>query len=213
MEYTIPNKWEDITWKKFEEISAISKNESLNDVEKELKLMSTVTGIPINELRSIDAGTYTSLEHTLSFLSKQPQKTIPSDRIVLNGTKYVVNLYPASYTAAQFLDYKVIAGMEIDKKIPRLIACFMYPDGSKYNDGSYDVEALVNIINDYMSVPEVTSYANFFMIQFRALSGSLLEYSERQLRKSKAIPEQEKKQILESLRRGRDLINVIGTLG
>ena len=118
---------------------------------------------------------------------------------------------PASWTAGQFLDYKVLAGEDIDKQAARLIACFVYPEGAAYNDGSYDVEDVVNDINEYMTVSEVTGFTDFFMLQYTAYARALLAYSERKIKRLKGISKQDKKKLLEQMSKNKDLISAIGT--
>lgn len=210
MQITIPNSWEDISWKKFEEIVELNKIE-LSELDKEIKLVSLMTGLTESEVRNLDANSYSVIEQKLHFLSTKPSNDKVRDEINLNGTLYHVDIISTAINAGQFLDFKVLQSAEnIDKRVPRLLACFIYPKGHKYNDG-YDVEKVVDDINEYMSVPEVTSLSNFFIIQFKAYATSILRYLERKSKKWKQIPTQEKKKIQEALKEGRDLINAIGT--
>lgn len=195
----VPTKWEEVTVRQFDELLAASQNKDLTIAEREIKIMSILTGLSVKEVSSLDAPNFQAISDKLNFLNTKPSKVMPKDKITLNEKEYHVDLYPKNFTAGQFLDYKVIAGEEIDKKTARLIACFLYPVGAHYNDGSYDVEEVVNTINEYMSVVEVTGYTNFFMIQYVAYANSLLEYSKRQLKRSRGMSKQEKKEALKTL--------------
>lgn len=212
MQITVPSKWEDVTVKQFDELLAASQDKDLTIAEREIKIISILTGLSIQDVLNLDAPSFQSISNKLNFLNTKPSKVMPKDKITLNEKEYHVDLYPKNFTAGQFLDYKYIAGEEIDKKTARLIACFLYPVGAHYNDGSYDVEDVVNTINEYMSVVEVTGYTNFFMIQYMAYANSLLEYSKRKMKKLKGISEQEKKELLKNLNKGKALINSFGTL-
>ena len=94
-----------------------------------------------------------------------------------------------------------------------MLACFIYPEGAAYNDGSYDIEDVVNDINQHMSVMEVTGFTDFFMLQFTAFAKAFLGYSKRKIMKSKVMSEQDKKQILEQMNKSKDLIESFGILG
>ena len=212
MQITVPSKWEDVTVKQFDELLAASQDKDLTIAEREVKIISILTGLSIQDVLNLDAPSFQSISNKLNFLNTKPSKVMPKDKITLNEKEYHVDLYPKNFTAGQFLDYKYIAGEEIDKKTARLIACFLYPVGAHYNDGSYDVEDVVNTINEYMSVVEVTGYTNFFMIQYMAYASSLLEYSKRKMKKLKGISEQEKKELPPNLDKGKALINSFGTL-
>ena len=210
MQITVPSKWEEVTVKQFDELLAASQDKDLTIAEREVKIISILTGLSIQDVLNLDAPSFQAISDKLNFLNTKPSKVMPKDKITLNEKEYHVDLYPKNFTAGQFLDYKVIAGEEIDKKTARLIACFLYPVGASYNDGSYDVEDVVNTINEYMSVVEVTGYTNFFMIQYVAYANSLLEYSKRQLKRSRGMSKQQKQEVLKNLDKGKALINSFG---
>ena len=206
----VPTGWNDVKLEQFDKLLEISNDKDLTIVEREIKLIAVLTGLSYSEVANLDAPSFQAISNNLGFLNTKPQKIMPREEFELNGKKYHADLYPKNFLAGQFLDYKVIAGDEIDKKSARMLACFIYPAGAKYNDGSYDVEDVVNDINSYMSVSEVTGFTDFFMLQYKAYSVSLLEYSKRTIKKSKEISEQEKNEILKKLEQGKALINSFG---
>ena len=208
MKIEVPTSWYDVPWNLFEEISAIGAA-NLEDSEKEIMLISKICGISVEEVMDLDAASISAIDSRLQFLREKPEKKMPSAVWECRGRRFRVDLYPAAFKASQFIDYKVISGMEIDRKIARLICCFLYPEGKEYNEG-YDLEEVVDYVNTNMSVPEVTGYADFFMLQYRAYADSLAGYSMRLLKRS-GIPRRERRRIAESLRKGRDLIRSFGT--
>ena len=213
MNIEVPTSWNEVTLKQFDKILEISNNKDLTIAEREIRLIATLTNTDISVIQYLDAPSFQNISNNLSFLNTKPEKKVPVDSFVLNGKDYHADLTPVNWTAGQFLDYKVLAGEDIDKKAARLIACFVYPEGAAYNDGSYDVEDVVNDINDYMTVSEVTGFTDFFMLQYTAYAKALLAYSERKIKRSKAISKQDKKKILEQMNKSKDLIKSFGMLG
>ena len=213
MNIEVPTSWNEVTLKQFDKILEISNNKDLTIAEREIRLIATLTNTDISVIQNLDAPSFQNISNNLSFLNTKPEKRVPVDSFVLNGKDYHADLAPVNWTAGQFLDYKVLAGEDIDKKAARLIACFVYPEGAAYNDGSYDVEDVVNDINDYMTVSEVTGFTDFFMLQYVAYAKALLAYSERKIKRSKAISKQDKKKILEQMNKSKDLIKSFGMLG
>lgn len=213
MKITVPNSWTDVTIEQFDKLVELSNNTELSLSEREIRIISVLTKLDYKDVAALDAPSFEAISNSLSFLNKKPEKSVPKEKITLLGKSYHVDLVPTAWTAAQFLDYKVIAGMDIDKKSARLIACFIYPEGSKYNDDSYDNEELVDVLYRNLSVPEVTGLTDFFMLQFTAFAKALLAYSRRQIQKSKVMSEQEKKKILEEMKNAKDTIANFGTLG
>ena len=213
MNIEVPTSWNEVTLKQFDKILEISNNKDLTIAEREIRLIAALTDTEISVIQNLDAPSFQNISNKLSFLNTKPEKRVPVDSFVLNGKDYHADLAPVNWTAGQFLDYKVLAGEDIDKKAARLIACFVYPEGAAYNDGSYDVEDVVNDINEYMTVSEVTGFTDFFMLQYVAYAKALLAYSERKIKRSKAISKQDKKKILEQMNKNKDLISAIGMLG
>ena len=213
MNIEVPTSWNEVTLKQFDKLLEISNNKDLTIAEREIRLIATLTNTDISVIQNLDAPSFQNISNNLSFLNTKPEKRVPVDSFVLNGKDYHADLAPVNWTAGQFLDYKVLAGEDIDKKAARLIACFVYPEGAAYNDGSYDVEDVVNDINEYMTVSEVTGFTDFFMLQYVAYAKALLAYSERKIKRSKAISKQDKKKILEQMNKSKDLIKSFGMLG
>lgn len=206
----VPTKWSEVTLKQFDELVEISNNKDYTIAEREIRLIAVLTGLEISEVKTLDAPSFQLISNSLSFLNTTPEKVMPKAEFELNGKKYHADLYPNLFTAGQFLDYKVIATGDFDKKSARMIACFVYPTGVKYNDGSYDVEDVVNDINEFMTVVEVTGYTNFFMLQYKAYASSLLEYLKRKTKRLKGMSEQERNEVMKSLEKGKALINSSG---
>ena len=213
MNIEVPTSWNEVKLKQFDKILEIRNNKDLTIAEREIRLIATLTNTDISVIQYLDAPSFQNISNKLSFLNTKPEKKVPVDSFVLNGKDYHADLTPVNWTAGQFLDYKVLAGEDIDKKAARLIACFVYPEGAAYNDGSYDVEDVVNDINEYMTVSEVTGFTDFFMLQYTAYAKALLAYSERKIKRSKAISKQDKKKILEQMNKSKDLIKSFGMLG
>ena len=213
MKINVPTNWSEVTLEQFDKIIEISNNKDLTTAEREIRLVAVLTKMSVTEVESLDAPTFQMITDKLIFLNTKPDKVIPVESFVINGKDYHADIAPRSWTAGQFLDYKVLAGEDIDKKAARLLACFIYPEGAAYNDGSYDVEDVVNDINEYMTVSEVTGFTDFFMLQYAAYARALLAYSERKIKRLKGISKQDKKKLLEQMRKQRDLIKNFGMLG
>lgn len=210
IEITVPTSWNEITLDKFEDIIGIYSDKDLDLNQKEIKILAVLTGLSTEQIRSMSVGSYRKLLSTISFMKDPVEKRIPQDLIEIAGKRYHADIFPGNFTAAQFIDYKTIIEEDIDRKTARLLACFIYPEGSKYNDGSYSVDDIVDILNKNMKVPEVTAYTDFFILQWSAWSGAILEYSEKTLTKDPTISRDEKLKLKKSLTNARHTIQNIG---
>jgi len=211
MNITIPTSWKDISLGTFDKLIEISNNADLTDVEREIRITAALLKIDVATLMGIESADYFTITNKLTFLNETPKKIMPADKITLNGKQYKVDMYPNHWAAGQFLDYKVIAQRDdLDKKTARMIACFVYPIDSQYNDGSYDPDEIVDTINDYMSVEEATGLINFFMLQWQASATALLEYSKRKVKRSRVLTKDQKKELLKNLAQGQNIIKYSG---
>lgn len=198
----VPTSWDDITLKTFYDILDISNDSTIDIYTRECKIISAVTGESLFTIQHLDLQSYTVLSSKLKFLSTPVPQRMPQDTVTLNSTTYIVDKFVKDITAQQYLDYKVRG---TDKSVSKaqltagLISCFLHPKGSAYNDGTYDVDKVIDDIMNFMTVPEVTALSTFFMIQYKALSKALIQYSMRMVKKSKEIPKQDKKKILEMM--------------
>lgn len=199
----VPTSWDDVTLKTFYDILDISNDSTIDIYTRECKIISAVTGESLFTIQHLDLQSYTALSSKLRFLSTPVPQRMPEDTVTLNSTTYIVDKFVKDITAQQYLDYKVRgASTSAESKAQLtagLISCFLHPKGSAYNDGTYDVDKVIDDIMNFMTVPEVTALSTFFMIQYKALSKALIQYSVRMVKKSREIPKQDKKKILEMM--------------
>lgn len=179
----VPTSWSEVSIGQFDAIINVSSDENISDFDRELRIVSILTKMPHIERLSIPI--YTSILSKIGFLGTQPKTTKPKAKITLLGKDYNVTYRPMKMTAAQFMDYKITLQNydKIDKKLARLLACFIYPVGSEYNDETYDTEELVDIIWNNLSIEYALSMSNFFRIWFRLSRKAFLGYSLRQMKK------------------------------
>lgn len=187
--------WDDVTLEQFEKLNNIKAD----DVLRQAEIVSILSGISVDDLMQMDADDYIALCNKTNFLKDAPRKCIPEPVLKVGDITYNVTLSAQQMNAGQFLDYKTIVFNDaIDRKLARLMLCFMVPVDHTYNDG-YDVETHLNNLEKNMSVVEVTAYSNFFMLQYQAYSVAMLEYSMRQIKKDKKMKKDKKEFLLNRL--------------
>lgn len=173
---TLPSSWDEVTLEMFDVITS----EESNPYEKITDILEIMTGLPKSEIKDLPATVLESakLNEKLSFMTKEPRKRMPVEKLTLNGKRYVMSLYPAKWTAAQYLDYNAVLGGGPQKKMAKLIACFCVPEGKKYGEG-YDFDRLVDEIYEHMPITVAMGFASFFQLQLRAYVGALKAYTEK----------------------------------
>lgn len=170
--------WNDITLNTFEEYRSISEDGS-SDFEKTIAIVSVVFGIPEEKVLDMPLEEFKEKVSQLQFLADLPAPVQPSEKYVINGTKYRLCMKPKDITAGQWLDFQAV-----DKDdYARLLSIFLIPEGCKYNEG-YDIaEAIGDFEN--LPIPVVLGIVAFFFILYKAYTKALLAYSLRLTRKVK----------------------------
>ncbi len=182
LEIKIPTSWKEVTVAKFNELAAISNE---NPFESTVRILSILSDIPDDEIRKLSALTLENagMSQKLSFLSRQPVPDVPCEKIMLDGKYYKVCLYPAKWTAGQYLDYTSVLQMPEIKKVAKLIACFTVPEGKEYGK-DYEFDDVVDTINENMPITQALGYANFFALQLKSFAKALRDFSARKKKKS-----------------------------
>lgn len=183
--FEIISSWSEVTLEMFDQITQITGE---NPYEKIPKLLSILSTLSEDEIKALPALTLQQIALTdkLEFLTKEPKPEMPAEKITLSGKKFNVSLYPAKWTAGQYLDYTSVTGVDTDRKLAKIIACFCIPEGHKYGD-DYDFDDVIKVIYKNMSIEQALGYASFFQLQLTAFERALVSYSvkkqERLIRK------------------------------
>lgn len=182
VQLSIPTSWREVSVAKFNELATISND---NPFESTVKILSILSEVPEDEIRGLSATALedAGLNSKLAFLSKNPIPDVPTSKMLLDGKYYNLSLYPQKWTAGQYLDYTAVLQMPDNKKIAKLIACFMVPEGKEYGK-DYDFDEIVDTINDKMPITTAIGYANFFALQLKSFGKALEDFSARKKKKS-----------------------------
>jgi hypothetical protein len=175
-DFNIPTSWDEITLKMFEEISLAEGN----PYERTVDILNILTGISEEELKVMPAVMLetSGINEKLGFLSTAPHKSMPNEKYSTKTRKYTVSLYPAKWTAAQYLDYSAALMTGDSKKLAKIIACFCVPEGHKYGDG-YDFDEVVNDLYENMPITIALGYSSFFQLQLTSFVKALSAYTEK----------------------------------
>lgn len=204
----IPTSWQDVNIRKFEKLTKIDKENPNADFE----MISILCDLDLDVVEHLNVKDYGMILNKLAWTAIPPAKHKPSKQLLVNERVINITLSHEEMTAAQFLDYKTILSTEdIDRKTARLCACFMIPDGHTYNDG-YNANEWIDFLNENISVVEVQSYTDFFMLVFNSFATAFLTYSIKEAKKMKNLTQEEKKKLITPLEQTLHLIKSGGFL-
>ena len=175
------------------EIVKIDKDQSLEEIDKRVKIMSILTGksedflldLPINEFKSLSA--------KMKFLEKE----LPED-VLRHADSYQVGkftLVPVTdirkITTAQYIDFISFHKAGHDEHIAEILSCLLVPKGKKYNQ-DYDIMEVQEALRKDMSVYDAACLYAFFLASCSTSIVDILTYSRKEAMKVKDKEKREK---------------------
>ena len=203
----IIDSYNKLTLAQYQEIQAVQKDESLEDIDKHTRILSILTGVPEDELMHLPIPEFTELSGKAQFLSAE---AFNPGRM---AKKYIIGemeLIPVTdfrkLETCQYLDFQTYAG-DLDKYMAELISVLLVPKGHRYNEG-YDIIELQGHIRQEMSVADGAAIVGFFLTLCERSIEDSLNYSKRM---AKGI--RDKKKRTEILKRIEEQEEVLRTSG
>lgn len=170
-----------LTLGQYMEIQEISKNESLEDIDKQVQILSVLTGVAEEEILHLPIHEYKELVVKAEFLNPENLKNISLHQV---AKKYLVGGFELVPTrdfrkleTGQYLDFQTYAP-DLDRYMVEFLSVILVPKGHRYNEG-YDILEVQQAIRDEMSVADGVSLAGFFLTWCRKSISDSLNYSKQ----------------------------------
>lgn len=164
----IIDSYKRLSVKKHDDIIAILRDPSTDEVEKEVLIISVLTGLSEEEVFHLPLPEFTALSAKAKFLSKYPEDDYTKVRIADSYKVGEYTLIPCKdfrkVTTLQYVDFQEFA-KDVEKNAVQLLSCLMIPKGHQYNEG-YDIEDVQNSIREYLSVEDLLRLFAFFLNSF-----------------------------------------------
>lgn len=194
--------WDTLPIKYLKEINKISNNNDINEEDKILRCTALINNISYEELVNKSLDETTELVRGIKFLYNKPKvKRMSVRNLNLNGKEYTIFKDINEISTAQFIDFNSLMG-DYENNIAELLSIFIIPKGHKYNT-DYDIKEVVNDINNYLTIEEGISLANFFITKYKKyVNRSLLylEISLKMLMMKKGMNKEMKEMIKEKIK-------------
>lgn len=169
---------------KYLEIQAVSRDETLEEIDRQAQILSILTGVSEEEILHLPIMKYKELVAKSRFLNPE---NISYKQI---AKKYVVGEYQLipvtdfrKLETCQYIDFQTYAP-DIDKYIVELLSVLLVPKGHRYNEG-YDILDVQKAIREDMSVSDGISIVGFFFIWCRRSIQDSLNSCKEELRRIK----------------------------
>lgn len=159
------NNWNGVPIALYNELMDILRMDYPTEWEREINIIALLEGIDVDEIYDWEITKVKKYREELVWLNEfNFDKHFNSKKITIANKTYNLNVDSNTMTTAQYIDFQIYWGKEDrGKYLPEILACFIVPENSKYNDGSYDLEELINLIRNTISIALANSICFFFL--------------------------------------------------
>ncbi|MGN0191073.1 MAG: hypothetical protein ACI39U_05400 [Candidatus Cryptobacteroides sp.] len=193
---------------KYEEICRLCKDEELDELDRQVKIISVLSDLSEDEILNLPIVEYKEMAERTKFLNEMTERD--AARVASSYNVGGFNLVPVTdvrkITTAQYIDFQEYAKGG-DENLVEVLSCMLVPKGMKYNNG-YDVVDVQRAIRENMSVADVLALTAFFLASYRKLTRDFLNYSKAEAVK---IPDPENRmKILTRIQEQEEILRTAG---
>ena len=195
-----------LTLGQYQEIQEISRNESLEDIDKQVQILSILTGVAEEEILHLPIQEYKELVVKSGFLNPENINYHPiAKKYILRKFELIPTRDFRKLETAQYIDFLTYAP-DLDNHLVEFLSVILVPKGHRYNEG-YDILEVQKAIREDMSVTDGVSLAGFFLISLRKSIEDSLNYSKREAKKIKNKAKRE--EILQRIKEQEEILSRI----
>lgn len=175
----IIDNYNKLTLGKYIEIQEISRNESLEDIDKQVQILSILTGMAEEEILHLPIMDYKELVARSAFLNPENISYHPiAKRYLVGGFELIPVKDFRKIETCQYIDFQTYAP-DLDKYLVEFLSVILVPKGKRYNEG-YEILDVQKAIREEMSVSDGVSIAGFFLTWCRRSIQDSLNYSKQE---------------------------------
>ena len=185
---------------KWLEILELSRDESVDALEQQVKTISILTGLTEDDVLSLPILEYKELAGKTKFLEREYDGQLQVAKSYgLGGMELIPVKDFTKINTAQYVDFQTFS-KEGDKYLVETLSTLMIPKGKKYNEG-YEIAGVHKAIREHLSVADVLSLSAFFLGKWVKSIKDLQTYSIKEIQKipNKEMREKLMKQMQEAL--------------
>ena len=179
----------------YPEICDIDRREDLEDINKQVSIISVLTGMAEEDIYNLPLEEYRQLAAKSQYLRH------PYEGEILTAKNYIVGkftLVPVEdyrkITTAQYIDFQTFA-KDAERNIVEILSCMLIPKGKKYNQ-DYDVLEVQKALREHLCVADALTLLAFFFVQYRQSIKDSLTYS-REMAMRLRDPEKKRRMLRE----------------
>ena len=187
---------------KYLDICQVCKDESLEEIERQVKILSILSDMTEEEILHLPIPKYKEMVVASRFLEDVDKNRHKAARLYIVGDwKLLPTMDYRKMETAQYVDFQTFAPM-VETHMAELLSCLLVPVGCRYNEG-YDILEVQQALKDNLSVTDALSLSAFFLTRFKGLIKDSLNSCRQEVRtikdKSRRSQMEERIRSLENL--------------
>lgn len=170
MKRDIINSWKQLSLQQFADLMSIQAGET-DAEERSRKIIMCLYGVDPLEIPYTE---YLAMVHGLNSFFDEPitsEKVSANAEYKINGMVYVLDIAPANFTTAQYIDFTNYSKRE---SYVDMLSVVLIPQGHQYNDG-YDMAKVKDDLGA-MPVTEAVGIVHFFATWSKASIKTILRF-------------------------------------
>ena len=175
----------------YQDIHAVCKDDSLEELDKQVKILSILTKVDENTLLNLPIQDFKMLTSKIGFL----EESLPTGvtRLAKSYKIGKFELIPVTdmrkVIAAQYIDFQSFHQAGFEDYFVEILSCLLVPKGKKYNQ-DYDIIEVQGAIRRDLNVYDAASLYAFFISSCRESIKDMLTFS---LQETQKIKDKEKR--------------------
>lgn len=175
----------------YQEIQDVTKNDTLEELDKQVQILSILTGVAEEEILHLPITEYKELVVKAGFLdpSNLNYRQV-AKKYVVGGFELIPVTDFRKLETAQYIDFQTYAP-DLDNHLVEFLSVILVPKGHRYNE-NYDIREVQKALREGMSVVDGVSIAGFFLTCCRKSIQDSLNFSKQEAMKIKDKTKKEK---------------------
>lgn len=167
------------------DILAVSNDEHIDELDKQVKIISILTGKDEEFILELPIATYQRLSGKLGFLyGDLPTATRLASVYKIGKFELVPVTDMRKVITSQYIDFQSLHQAGFESHFVEILSCILIPKGKKYCQ-DYDILEVQNAIRSGLSVFDAASMYAFFLVSCKASIKDMLTFSLKQVKKIK----------------------------
>lgn len=176
----------------YQDILALCKDESLEELDRQVKILSILTKMDEDTLLNLPIQDFKVMTSRMGFLERDlpTEVTRLAESYRIGEFELVPVIDMRKISTAQYIDFQSFHQAGFEEHFVEILSCILIPKGRKYNQ-DYDIIEVQDAIRRDLNVHDGASIYAFFMFSCRESIKDILTFS---LQETKKIKDKAKKE-------------------